>query len=406
MDSRRRALRVFRVRGQQIRILRQGYGRKVAGREDVIHRMIEGDLPSFFPGMELVRRKPKIGDMEPDTLAFDRENRSFAIIEYKNVMDPGHVTQGHAYYRRLNERRGDVVQMHNECTGDALRREDVSWDETRVILISPEFDKYQRESAADLRQRHGVQIELHEIALYDGGVITLDWINGAYPTRRGAGRARGGKRGGRKSPGTGALTVDDHLRGKPSAGLYRMARDAIMAALPGVVEIPRKVYIGFCPADNNSPVCTIGVLKNELKLCYSIVSEGVIEPSGFVEHSKKGKHGVGDYVSRIRSKGDIDSAVPLIRKVYEHKASPAPKPAAGAGGTSPRSVTGYVHIARVVADLLSSGKATGITDVYQAVFDAGHRDETKTRHNARSALDSMRRAGRARSISKGVWQAT
>ena len=76
----------------------------------------EKELQTFFEnnietilGYKFVATEFSVGNFRIDTLAFDEENKSFKIIEYKNVKNHSLVDQGYTYLKLLIERKADFV---------------------------------------------------------------------------------------------------------------------------------------------------------------------------------------------------------------------------------------------------------------------------------------------------------
>lgn len=173
-------MKIFLERAGQLTRLGHTGSKRAARNEDVIHRMIEDNLPTMFPEMDLVASKKKIDDFVPDTVAFDNDNMSFVIIEYKNTANSALVQQGDAYYQRLVNRPEAFLQAYADVKGRILRNRDVRWDKTRVILISPEFTKHQMEAGPTYYPR----VEMYRITKlhrsdHEYGVVTLDLVNGS-----------------------------------------------------------------------------------------------------------------------------------------------------------------------------------------------------------------------------------
>lgn len=154
-------------------------GKRAARTENDIHQMIERNLPVVFPGLELVASKKGMGGFVPDTVAFDSESRSFVIIEYKNSASSGLVEQGDAYYQLIKERPEAFLQAYADARGRILKKGDVRWGKTRVVLISPEFTKRQMKAGLGYYPRVEMyRISKHRVSSHECGVVTLDLVNG------------------------------------------------------------------------------------------------------------------------------------------------------------------------------------------------------------------------------------
>ncbi|RNJ80729.1 MAG: hypothetical protein D9C04_00155, partial [Nitrosopumilus sp. B06] len=103
---------------------------------------------------------------------FDEKTKRFVIIEYKKQADTGLFDQGLGYLGLLMDRKADFLNEYNVKKNKHLRKDDVNWEKSKVIFISPDFNKNQTHAS-----RLALNIELWEIHLYDG-IIELNEITG------------------------------------------------------------------------------------------------------------------------------------------------------------------------------------------------------------------------------------
>lgn len=310
-------MKVFQTNNKELTELKELYGNKSDDNEKLLQTMIENNLSTIFPNLEFLTTEYRISNLRPDSIAFDNDRNSFVIIEYKNVKHKGVVDQGMSYYELLQEKKGDFVLLYHKIKGKVLDAENgVNWDETRVIFISREFTEHQRRASKSVE----LPIELYEFSKYDG-VFLLNKIENKKETYAD-----------KKKPTTqiriqeyseedylngeyGGVNVTDQLK-----STYHELKIAIIDKFPEIESKPRKRYVGFY--SDGSPICTIDAQKDRLRLFYSVKQKGVISDGPFVEdYSKKGHWGIGDYMSPIRDRADIEKAMPLIETVYRFKTS-------------------------------------------------------------------------------------
>ena len=81
----------------------------------------EKELQTFFEknlqqilNLEFVDSEFSVGNFRIDTLGFDKETKSFRIIEYKNVKNHSLVDQGYTYLKLLLERKADFVLQYSD----------------------------------------------------------------------------------------------------------------------------------------------------------------------------------------------------------------------------------------------------------------------------------------------------
>lgn len=82
-------------------------------RKDIQHTT-ESSLKEVF-GFEFVKSELELGTLRIDTLAFDDENKSFIIIEYKIDQSFSVIDQGYAYLALLLNNKAEFILEYNEC---------------------------------------------------------------------------------------------------------------------------------------------------------------------------------------------------------------------------------------------------------------------------------------------------
>jgi hypothetical protein len=73
-----------------------------------IQRVTELSLKEVF-GYEFIKSEVTLGNLRIDTLAFDAENKSFVIIEYKIDQSFSVIDQGYAYLGLLLNNKADFI---------------------------------------------------------------------------------------------------------------------------------------------------------------------------------------------------------------------------------------------------------------------------------------------------------
>jgi len=157
-------LKVFQIKSEKLTELEEISGKKIVENEKLIQNMIERNISTVFPNLEFLTTEYQIDNLRPDSIIFDNESNSFVIIEYKNVKHKGVVDQGMSYYKLLQEKKENFVLLYHKIKHKILDVEDVNWDETRVIFISPEFTEHQKRASQSVRS---LPIELYEISKYE-----------------------------------------------------------------------------------------------------------------------------------------------------------------------------------------------------------------------------------------------
>ena len=132
-------MKLYRLDGGHLRALKdQGFSL-----EQKLQRVIEGNLDTVFR-LKLVKSEFVVHGSRIDTLAFDDETKSFVIIEYKREKSAGVADQGAFYLALMLDNRAEfVLEYLNRFPDSKLRKQDVDWSQSRVILVSDSFNLYQ-----------------------------------------------------------------------------------------------------------------------------------------------------------------------------------------------------------------------------------------------------------------------
>lgn len=80
-------------------------------RKDIQHTT-ESSLKEVF-GFEFVKSELELGNLRIDTLAFDNENKSFVIIEFKIDQSFSVIDQGYAYLGLLLNNKAEFILEYN-----------------------------------------------------------------------------------------------------------------------------------------------------------------------------------------------------------------------------------------------------------------------------------------------------
>jgi len=113
--------------------------------EREIQSLTEQSLNEIFR-LEFVKTEFSLNNLRIDTLAYDQETKSFIVIEYKNKRNFSAIDQGYAYLALLLNNKADFILEYNENKDENIRRDDVDWSQSKVIFISPQFTKYQKQA--------------------------------------------------------------------------------------------------------------------------------------------------------------------------------------------------------------------------------------------------------------------
>ncbi len=137
--------------------------------EKDIQSLIEENMETLF-GLEFVCSEFAVAEFRLDSLAYDGQNNSFVIVEYKRGHSYSVVDQGYSYLSVMLNNKAEFILEYNEKTGKQLKRNDIDWTSSRVIFVSPSFNTYQKNSI----NFKDVPFELWEIRKFEGGLVALE----------------------------------------------------------------------------------------------------------------------------------------------------------------------------------------------------------------------------------------
>lgn len=135
-------------------------------KEKELHRTVDSNLELVFQGLVLVKSKFKIGNKEIDTLAYDRTNDTFVIIEYKKAKGMEMADQVSVYNGMVKKYQADCVLALRDNLGLQVKKTDVKWNNTRMIFVKPDFSKQEIEVLNTEKM-----LDLCAIRKYPGGLV-------------------------------------------------------------------------------------------------------------------------------------------------------------------------------------------------------------------------------------------
>ena len=98
--------------------------------EKDIQKLVEENLKNLLH-LDFIRSEFTLNNFRLDTLAFDNENKSFVIIEYKRDKNFSVIDQGYAYLSLMLNNKADFILEYNESQQTTLKRTDVDWTQSK-----------------------------------------------------------------------------------------------------------------------------------------------------------------------------------------------------------------------------------------------------------------------------------
>jgi len=278
--------------------------------EREIQKSTERNLDIIFK-LDFVKSEFSLNNFRIDTLAFDNENNSFVIIEYKRDKNFSVIDQGYAYLSLMLNNKADFILEYNEQKERALKRNDIDWSQSKVVFISPSFTAYQRE-AINFRD---LPIELWEVKKYTNETVSYDQIikSGAQESINTI--SNSDKTVEKVSKEVKVFTEQEHLSKSEFEirELYELFKERVFNLAENITLNPRKHFIGF-KIDGNT-FCDIIFLGKSLKIVFNLKS-GELEDTKKISRdiSNVGHWGNGAYELKITDSEDLEYILSLIKQ--------------------------------------------------------------------------------------------
>ncbi len=280
--------------------------------EKEIQEIVESNLGSLF-GLQLVRGEFSLNGLRIDTLAFDKEAKSFVIIEYKKDRNFSVVDQGMSYLGLMLNNKAEFILEYNERCNASLKRDDVDWSQTKVMFISPSFTNFQ----LDAINFKDLPIELWEVHRYANNTVRFDQHK---PSQASASIKTVSKKGAvveKISREVKTYTEEGHLKiAEPKiAELYNRFKELVLAIGADITIRPMKQYIAFRSKTN---ITDVVVLQKSLKIYLNLAKGKLDDPKKLARDvSSVGHWGNGDYQIQITSDDELEYIVSLVRQSYK-----------------------------------------------------------------------------------------
>lgn len=281
--------------------------------EKDIQNLIEKNLYEYF-NLQFVKSEFSIKNFRIDTLGFDKENKSFVIIEYKRGINYSVIDQGYTYMSLLLNNKSDFILEYNEVCGETLKRDDIDWSQSKVIFISPQFTDYQKHSI----NFRDVPFELWEINRYDNDIIGL--VQHKSTSNESISSVSNGNDVvvNEVSREVKLYTEEYHLDNPKLRDdikeIYSNLKERILN-LGEVNIVPRKLYICFSRRTN---FVDVEIRNKDVKLYLNLKIGELDDPKGVTKDvSNQGHWGNGDYELRLTPDTDLDYIMFLIKQSYK-----------------------------------------------------------------------------------------
>ena len=278
--------------------------------EKNLQKLLEDNLSTVL-GLTVVKSEFVIKNKRFDTLAFDEENKSFVIIEYKRDKSSSVIDQGFAYLHMMLENKAEFVLEINERCKRNFKRDDISWESTKVIFVASSFNDNQKIST----KFKDIAIELIEVKQFKDGHIIINSLKDDSSQVSVKTITKNDKIYESVAREIKVYTEEDHLNNGSSKTkeLYEDLKAAILNLDSSIKVEAKKVYIAFKRSTN---ICDVEIQKDKLKLSLNAKWGTIDDPKQLFKDMRKiGHWGNGDYQAEISNDDNIGYIIDLIRHV-------------------------------------------------------------------------------------------
>ena len=278
--------------------------------EKDIQKVFEANIFSIM-GLELVKSEFTIKNKRIDTLAFDKQNGAFIIIEYKRDKNISVVDQGFTYLSLMLENKADFIVEYNESLKQNLKREDVDWSQTRVAFVSTNFTDNQIQ-ATNFKD---IAIELWEIKQFDNDTVIISPIKKSNAAESIKPLTQNKEALKKVTEEIKVYTEEDHIdkASETTSELYEKFKKAILNLADGIEVIPKKHYIAFKKGSN---ITDISILKKSLKIFINAKTAQLDDPKKIAQDvSNIGHWGNGDYQVQVEDDSNLEYIMSLVKQV-------------------------------------------------------------------------------------------
>lgn len=274
--------------------------------EKELQTYIENNMKSIL-GYKFIATEFCVDNCRIDSLGYDEENKTFIIVEYKNIKNNSLVDQGYSYLALMLKRKEAFVLKYNNVTKSNYEIKDIDWSQARIVFISPFFSERQ----INATEFEGMPFDLIKAVKYENDIVEFDKLSKNPNLKE------------EYTPKNEIIqevikeikvyTEDYHLNKTTEKikNLYGILKNEILNL--GDIDIEyKKFYIAFKGTTN---IADAEIYNSKIKLFINMKKGTLNDQSNLtLDMSKVGHHANGDYAIEITSEEDIDNAIPLVKQ--------------------------------------------------------------------------------------------
>lgn len=278
--------------------------------EKDVQKLTEENLSTVF-GLQFVSTEFALHNFRIDTLAFDAENKSFVIIEYKRDRSFSVIDQGYSYLSLMLNNKADFILEYTEKTKQSLKREDVDWSQSRVLFIANSFTTYQQ-NAINFKD---LPIELWEVKIFDNDTVGYNQLVSPESTES-IKTVTKNKTIEKVSTEVKVYTVEDHLVGinEKIQSLFSQLREKILALGNGIEERAKKMYVSY---RLKNAFAYVHLQQGQIKIHLIVNKKNLDDPLDFARDvTQVGHYGGGVTEVNLTTADDLGYVMGLIEQSY------------------------------------------------------------------------------------------
>lgn len=284
--------------------------------EKHMQKITEDNLEKIF-WLEFIKTEFQLNNLRIDSLAFDNENNSFVIIEYKRWNSYSVIDQWMSYLALMLNNKADFVQELSRKRNKFIDSNSIDWSQSRIIIIADSFNRYQKESI----NFKDLAIELWELKQFNDGTIVCNPIKASNATESIKNITKfETKEFETVNKEIKTYTVEDHFKEwwDETRELYEEVRERIMSLDSRIEENAVSPYIGY--KIWNKVLVSITTRKSKIRLeLLRVKSTDLNDPekkTKDVEWAMEMWHkDVTTY--NINNRDDIDYWIMLVKQILK-----------------------------------------------------------------------------------------
>ncbi len=283
--------------------------------EKDLQEIAENNLEKVF-GLEFVCSEFAVWEFRIDTLAYDPENKSFVIIEYKRDRSFSIVDQWYSYLALLLNNKAEFVLKYNEEFKSPIQKSDINWESSKVIFVANGFTSYQK-NAINFKD---LPIELWESRQFENEIILFNQVKASKTSESIKTISKWDKTFSKITEEIKTYTIEDHFKEwwNESKEIYENFKNKVLELDSRIEEDPKKWYIAY--KVGNKVLIELYVYKSKLNIDFmKIEPKDLKDPEKKVFYKKNSIKHFKRHISTfsINNEDDIDYWIMLIKQVLK-----------------------------------------------------------------------------------------